>query len=988
MGAVSDPVNEAAAAPADPPRPDAPQPDTARADAEWLAARLRAAVTGDVEADPTARAVFSVDASNYRHVPRAVVFPRDAGDVHAVLRVCRELGVPITARGAGTSIAGQAVGEGVVLDHTRYMNRILDLDPETRTARVQPGVVLDTLRAEAARHGLTFGPDPSTHSRCTLGGMIGNDSCGSHSVAWGRTTHNVVALDVLAADGTAMTFGPGEAPDNAHTRALKALVDDHLATIRQGFPSLPRRVSGYALDRLLPENGFDVARALVGSEGTCALLTEATVRLVPAPAARVLLVAGYADDVAAADAVPHALPLEPLTLEGMGSDMIDALLVRGRRPAALDRLPEGGGWLFAEIGGDDIADARARAERVAATLADETGATTSIADDPAEQKQLWSIREAASGIATRIPTPEGSAEAWPGWEDAAVPPERLGSYLREFRRLLADHGLRGIPYGHFGEGCVHVRIDFTLTDDDGRARFRSFMEDAGDLVVAHGGSLSGEHGDGQARAELLPRMYSPEILRLFEAFKAIWDPGDLLNPDVLVHPRPMDADLRFDGPVRELPLTLKYPHDGGSLAVAARRCVGVGKCVDTSTGVMCPSYMATGREEHSTRGRARLLSEMMRGETITDGWRSTEVRDALDLCLACKGCLSDCPVNVDMASYKAEFLHQHYRRRIRPASHYSLGFLPLWSRLASVAPRVANAVLGSQRLSRALSRLGGVAPERSLPRFARRTLRTRLRSRAKTMPPTFTRPRVVLWPDTFTDHFSPDIGLAAARVLDHAGFDVVLPRSSVCCGLTWISTGQLGIARTVLRRTLTVLGPEIAAGTPIVALEPSCLAVLRHDIHDLFDAAEIDGGTGDGINALTLAEFLEQYAPDVDFPELGSDGPVPAITQQHCHQHAVAGNAADQRVMAKAGISCRTLDSGCCGLAGNFGMEQGHYDVSVAAAERALVPEVEAASGDTLVLADGFSCRTQIADLTSRRALHLAEILDRALGGRGHRPSR
>ncbi|MFC4000552.1 FAD-binding and (Fe-S)-binding domain-containing protein [Prauserella oleivorans] len=933
---------------------------------------LRSAVTGDVEAGTTARAIFSMDASNYRHVPTAVVFPRSTADVEAVLRVCRAHGVPITARGAGTSIAGQALGEGVVLDYTRYLDRILDIDPVNRTARVQPGVVLDTLRAHAGRHGLTFGPDPSTHSRCTIGGMIGNDSCGSHSVAWGRTTHNVVSLDVLTADGTPVTLGPSLDADTGRagelTRRLRALVRDNLALLRQGFPALPRRVSGYALDQLLPENGFNVARALVGSEGTCALLTEATVRLVPAPPARVLVVAGYADDVAAADAVPHVLPLKPLTIEGMGADLIDALLVRGRRPAALDRLPRGGGWLFIEIGGDDPADAVQRAEEVAATLRRETGADAVLADDPADQRQLWSIREAASGIATRVPGSAGeSLEAWPGWEDAAVPPERLGSYLRAFRALLADHGLRGIPYGHFGEGCVHVRIDFALTTTEGRRRFRTFMEEAADLVVAHGGSLSGEHGDGQARAELLPRMYRPEILRLFEAFKDIWDPDNLLGPGVLVRPRPLDADLRFDGPVRALPVTLRYPHDGGSLATASRRCVGVGKCVDTSSGVMCPSYMVTRKEEHSTRGRARLLSEMMRGETVTDGWRSTEVRDALDLCLACKGCLSDCPVNVDMASYKAEFLHQHYARRVRPVSHYSLGFLPLWSRLASVMPHAVNAVLASRLPAKVLKRLGGIAPQRSVPEFAPTTLRKALRGhRARG-----DRPRVVLWPDTFTNHFSPEIGTAAARVLDYAGFDVVLPRSPVCCGLTWVSTGQLGIARRVLRRTLRVLRPELDAGTPIVGLEPSCLSVLRHDIHDLLEPAEPRGLPE---SAFTLAEFLEKHAPDVEFPAVDRE----AMTQQHCHQHAVIGNAAEERLLRKVGVANRTLDSGCCGLAGNFGMERGHYEVSVAAAERVLVPEIEA-HPDTMVLADGFSCRTQIADLTGRRALHLAQLLDDAI---------
>nr|WP_228713838.1 FAD-binding and (Fe-S)-binding domain-containing protein [Prauserella endophytica] len=925
-----------------------------------FAAELAEAVTGEVESDRTARAVFSMDASNYRHVPRAVVFPRSAEDIEATLRVCRAHGVPITARGAGTSIGGQALGEGVVLDYSRHLNRVLEIDPVNRTARVQPGVVLDTLRAEAARHGLTFGPDPSTHSRCTLGGMIGNDACGSHSVAWGRTADNVVSLGVLTADGKRLTIGPSL--DDAGLRErLRELVDGNLALLRTGFPALPRRVSGYALDALLPENGFDVVRSLVGTEGTCVLLTEATVRLVPSPSARVLVVAGYADDVAAADAVPHVLPLRPLTIEGMGADLIDTLLVRGRRTPALDRLPEGGGWLFIEIGGDDADSTLARAEEVAETLGVETGAATVIASDPADMRGLWSIREAAAGIATRMA--DGS-EAWPGWEDAAVPPEQLGSYLRGFRALLEKHGLRGVPYGHFGEGCVHVRIDFPLTTAEGIRRFRSFMEDAADLVVSHGGSLSGEHGDGQARAELLPRMYRPEILRLFEAFKDIWDPENLLNPGNLVRPRKLDADLRFDGPLRQLPVTLKYPHDGGSLATATRRCVGVGKCVDTSTGVMCPSYMATRREEHSTRGRAHLLFEMMRGETITDGWRSTEVRDALDLCLACKGCLSDCPVNVDMASYKAEFLHQHYARRVRPPSHYSLGFLPLWARLASAMPRVANGVLGS-RLAPLVKRLGGITPERSLPEFAPTTLRRALRKRPK---PSGDRPRVLLWPDTFTNFLSPEVGTAAVRVLEYAGFDVVLPKGPVCCGLTWISTGQLGIARRLLRRTLRVLEPEVAAGTPIVGLEPSCLAVLRHDVHDLLDDAP-------KLDATTLAGFLETHAPDVEFPTVDAK----SITQQHCHQHAVVGNAAEERLLAKVGVGNRTLDSGCCGLAGNFGVERGHHEVSVAAANRVLVPEVNAASEDTLVLADGFSCRTQIGELTEREALHLAQVLDRAI---------
>ncbi|NEE03668.1 FAD-binding and (Fe-S)-binding domain-containing protein [Phytoactinopolyspora halotolerans] len=993
-----------------------------------LVRALRAAISGEVEDGRAARATFSMDASNYRQVPVAVVFPRDAVELATTVRLCREHAVPITARGAGTSIGGQALGRGIVVDVSRHMNAVVAIDPERRTARVQPGVVLDDLRAAAAEHGLTFGPDPSTHSRCTIGGMIGNDACGSHSVAWGRTADNVLSLDVLTAGGARLTIDRdgvdgarsthGVRSDDAAAaaevgRALRELADENLALLRRGFPDLPRRVSGYALDQLLPENGRNVLRALVGSEGTCVLVAEAEVRLVPLPAATTLMVAGFTDDVAAADAVPEVLPMKPLTVEGMGADLIDALLVRGRRPAALDALPEGGGWLFVEVGGDDAADARRRGEEMADRLRRVCGARTALVQDPATQRQLWSIREAAAGTATRM---AGGAEAWPGWEDAAVPPENLGSYLREFRTLLRAHGLHGIPYGHFGEGCVHVRIDFALASADGRADFRSFIEDAADLVVKHGGSLSGEHGDGQARAELLPRMYSAEMIALFERFKAVWDPDDLLNPGILVRPRSLDADLRFDGPVRELPITLRYPHDDGSLARAAHRCIGVGKCIDTSSGVMCPSYMVTGREEYTTRGRARLLSEMIRGETIPDGWRSAEVRDALDLCLACKGCLSDCPVNVDMASYKAEFLHQHYARRLRPASHYALGFLPLWARLASLAPGAVNTLLSGRGTASLLKRAGGVAPERSLPRFAKETFRRALRRRTGTTvgrtrsarddvvrrgivrrglirrglvrrgaadsgvsgaaTTSGARPAVVLWPDTFTNFLSPEVGLDAVRVLEHAGFEVRLPGASVCCGLTWISTGQLGVARRLLRRTVRVLDAELRAGTPIVGLEPSCLAVLRHDARDLLADDELRG-LPDRVQ--TLAGFLEQHAPEMELPSLGAT----AITQQHCHQHAVFGNTADERILRKAGVRNQTLDSGCCGLAGNFGMERGHHDVSVAAANRVLVPAVDAAPQETLVLADGFSCRTQIAELTDRRALHLAQVLARAIDPTG-----
>ncbi|MFH8339922.1 FAD-binding and (Fe-S)-binding domain-containing protein [Streptomyces sp. AM6-12] len=726
-----------------------------------LEADLRARLRGDVRFDATARALMTMDASNYRRVPAGVVAPRDAEDVAAALEVCRARGVPVVARGGGTSIAGQATGTGVVLDFTRHMDRLVELDPGTRTAVVQPGLVLDALQRAAAPHGLRFGPDPSTHSRCTLGGMIGNNSCGSHSVAWGTTADNIAELEVLTARGGQLRLGPGWA---GAPEGLRELAQGETARLRTGFPDLPRRISGYALDALLPERGADVARSFCGSEGTLGILTEAVVRLVEAPPARALAVLGYGDESAAAEAAAGLLPHGPLTVEGMACDLV---------PAGTG-LPRGGAWLFVETGGGSPAEARAHAEEIV-RAADVVDAL--VVTEPAAQRTLWRIREDASGTATRMP--DGS-EAWPGWEDCAVPPARLGAYLRDFRALLSSHGLRGTPYGHFGDGCIHVRIDFDLLTPPGIGRFRRFSEELADLVVAHGGSLSGEHGDGQARAELLPRMYGAETVRLFERAKALWDPDDLLNPGMLVRPAPLDGNLRFSVlPAGPVDVAFGYPADGGDFRAAVRRCVGVAKCRTTSAdgpAVMCPSFRATGEEEHSTRGRARLLHEMLAGELITDGWRSTEVRDALDLCLACKGCRTDCPVGVDMATYKAEFLHHHYADRRRPAAHHSMGRLPEWLRWTArtrTAP-LLNALAAVPPLAAAAKRLAGIAPERRLPRLAPRTF-TGWWRRRKPAPAQGTGDLVVLWPDTFTEHLSPSVGRAAVRVLEAAGLRVTLP---------------------------------------------------------------------------------------------------------------------------------------------------------------------------------------------------------------------
>jgi FAD/FMN-containing dehydrogenase/Fe-S oxidoreductase len=929
-----------------------------------LAIALRRSGIVEVDASTRRRAEFSTDASNYRVVPNAVVFPRHTDEVGLALEVARATGSPITARGAGTSCAGNAVGAGIVLDFSRYLNKIISVDPEARTATVQPGVILTGLQQAAAPHGLRFGPDPSTQARCTIGGMIGNNACGAHALAYGRTSDNVESLRLLLPDGRSLLTAPLGALAHPIGAELTALVQANLGVIRTEFGRFVRQVSGYSMEHLLPESGGDLARFLAGTEGTLAVITEATVRLVQAAPFTALAVLGYPDMATAADAVPALLPLKPIALEGMDARLVDVLRTR-RGPAAVPTLPDGGGWLLVETGGPTQADAIAAANQIVYGAAPQAAAVVTGED----ARRLWRIREDGAGLGGRTPA---GAPAWPGWEDAAVPPENLGNYLRDFTKLLAQHGVDGLAYGHFGDGCVHVRLDFPLADRP--QAFRAFLLDAAALAAAHGGSMSGEHGDGRARGELLPAMYSPDAIRLFSSVKAIFDPTNLLNPGVIVDPAPVDADLR-------LPLArpvlgavgFSYPHDGGSFSTAVHRCVGVGKCRADTTGtggVMCPSYLATKDETHSTRGRARVLQEMANGTLVTGGWKSPEVTEALDLCLSCKGCSSDCPAGVDMATYKAEALYQRYRNRIRPGSHYLLGWLPRWTRLASKTPRLANASMRPKVFAALAKRLGGIDQRRPLPEFATESFRRWFADH-----PVAPGDPVMLWVDTFTNGFTPEVGIAAVEVLEAAGYSVQIPQRQVCCGLTWISTGQLDGARKQLSRTLDALETAITQGIPVVGLEPSCTAVLRSDVVELLP----DDDRAAKLKRLTktVAELLTErgWAP----PSLAG---VEALAQPHCHQHAVMGFNADQALLTQAGATL-SMVGGCCGLAGNFGVEKGHYEVSVAVAEQSLLPAVRAAQADTVVLADGFSCRTQLDQLSDRRGIHLAQLLADHLTGKG-----
>ncbi|MGW0436661.1 FAD-binding and (Fe-S)-binding domain-containing protein [Micromonospora sp. NPDC003197] len=961
-------------------------------DVTALARALSHRILGEVRFDPGSRALYATDGSNYRQVPIGVVVPRDLADVAATIELCREYGAPVLARGGGTSLAGECCNVAVVIDFTKYVNRVESFDPVLRTATVQPGIVLDELNAYTRRRdNLIFGPKPATHSHCTIGGMIGNDSCGSTAQWSGTTAANVRRLEVLTYDGTRMWVGPtsdaeyeriiaaGGRPADIYRR-LRELVDRHADALRN-LPQLPRRISGYNLAALLPENGFDVAQALVGSESTCVTVLRAELALLPEPPVKAMVLLGYHDIVAAAHAVRDVNPHQPFVLEALDDKLIDYETRKHMHPEALHLLPEGGAWLMVQFGGDTVAEARGKADALVEVLRhSDHPPTVKVFDDARHEEQIWHVRESALAATARVPD---MPDTWPGWEDSAVPPERLGDYLHDFIGLLDEFGYGAASlYGHFGNGCLHTSIPFDLVTVGGVARFRAFVERAADLCVAHGGSLSGEHGDGQARGELLTRMYGDDMVRVFEEFKAIFDPDDRMNPGKVVHANPLDKQLRLgpDYAPAEPGTWFQYPADQHSFARAANRCVGVGRCRrHGGDGVMCPSYMVTGDEQHSTRGRARLLFEMVRGETVTGGWQDPAVADALDLCLACKGCKRDCPVNVDMATYKAEFLAHHYAGRIRPRDHYSLGWLPVWARLAMLAPGTVNRAARTPGVGTLAKLVAGVDPRRQLPTFAAASFKRWFHHR--TPGGSGERGQVLLWPDTFTTYLSPHVAAAAVGVLEAAGFRVVMPTQQVCCGLTWISTGQLGTARRVLRRSLDVLAPYLRDGVPVVGLEPSCTGVFRSDAHELLghnvDVERLVAQTR------TLAELLTERSPGFT-PQLTSlDGRRPkAVVQTHCHQHAVLGFDPDTALMQQAGLDVEVLDSGCCGLAGNFGMTAEHRDVSLACAERVLLPAVRAADPATLVVADGFSCRTQIEDAAiGRRAVHLAEILNGAVRG-------
>ena len=964
--------------------------DSRSPQARALEAELRGEIEGEVRFSDGDRALYATDSSSYRQVPIGVVVPKTIDDVVATVAACHRHGLPLLSRGGGTSLAGQCCNAAVVMDFSKHLHTIIDLDCEHRRARTQPGLVLDVLRhtGEQGTPPVTFGPTPSTHVSCTIGGMIGNNSCGNYSImsefygAGPRMAHNVAEMEVLTYDGLRLRVGKTtdaelEAIIAAGGRRgqiygdLRDLRDRYEPLIRERFPEFPRRVSGYNLDGLLPEHGFDLAYSLVGSESTCVTVLEATLHMVPAMPVRSLVVVGFGDLYMAAAQIMAARDHRPVALEGFDLNLVEDNRKLHKHIDELDLLPPGEGWLLAEFGGESKADTEAQAEAFMAKMRKADGYLGErLYDNPQSEQKIWEVRESGLGATAYVP---GSADTYEGWEDSAVPPEHLPGYLRDLRGLFDRYGYGCSLYGHFGQGCVHTRIDWDPHTAEGARKWRRFVDEAADLVLSYGGSLSGEHGDGQSRGELLEKMYGKEIVDAFREFKAIWDPQGKMNPGKVVDAYPITSNLRLGPDFSSLPAEVQfsYPKDHGSFAHAATRCVGVGKCRRLDGGTMCPSFMVTHEEKHSTRGRARLLHEMMRRDSEIQLWKSEEVRDALDLCLSCKGCKSDCPVNVDMATYKAEFLSHHYKRRPRPRAAYAMGLIYWWARAGSRAPKLGNLVTSMPLLSDMVKWVGGIERRRPAPKLAHETFKDWFLARQRG---NGDRPRVLVWADTFNNYFHPGPAKATVEVLEEAGFQVLVPQRPLCCGRPLYDYGMLDLAKHLLRQILEELRPVLAAGIPVVGVEPSCLAVFRDELPELFpddlDARRLHD------QAYMLSEFLCERAPSWELPTLARR----AVVHGHCHHKAVMGFDAEQEVLARLGLDIEMPDSGCCGLAGSFGFERGDkYEVSMAAGERVLLPAVRQADEGTLIVTDGFSCRTQIEHNTARKPLHLAEVISLAL---------
>jgi len=938
---------------------------------------------GEADFSAAGVAMFTSDASNYRQIPLGVVFPKTESDIEQTVKLCRQHNLPVLMRGAGTSQNGQTVNEAVILDCSRFMNQVLSVDVDNRTATVQPGIVCDALKAAAEPHGLTFGPDPATHSRCTVGGMVGNNSCGPHSMLAGKTVENVIELEVLTTDGDKFWVGPASETElediikkddrkAAVYKELKSLRDEYADEIRNRYPTIKRRVSGYNLDQLLPENNFNVARALVGSEGTCVTVLKARVSLIENPKLKRLFVLGFKDIFAAGDIVPSIMPWSPIAMEGLDWNIIGGLNDRNLRQREVALLPEGRAWLLIELAAASDEALNSHCKEFATAMQNEATVLEVITvTDPKQVADIWSIREQGAS-ATALALNPGDTNPVVGWEDTAVDPSQLGDYLREMNTLVEKYEYTTSLYGHFGDGCIHARITFDTRSEEGVAKWRRFSREIAELVVKYNGSLSGEHGDGQAKAEFLPIMYGDKLMQAFRRFKKIWDPTGMMNPGKLIDAYRMDENLRF-GPDYSVPAhnsVLHFHEDQGNFGRTTERCIGMGKC-RAASGAMCPSYQATGEERFSTRGRAHLLHELLRADVIPDGFKDTDIAESLEHCLSCKACKSECPTQVDIAAFKAEFMAQHYQHKRRPLHHHVFAKTGQWLKLMTRFPRLSN-TLQNGLPGKLTKSLLNIRQDKNLPALAALSFMAWAKQNADATVGGFLRfgeqqqPAVVLWSDSVNNAYRPELLQTTVKLLGRSGYCVYLAKDNFCCGRPLYEHGFIDKAKQQLDNILSNFHSQLPAAASVIVLEPSCLSVFKDELHRLYPS---DNRAKDlGSRTMTIAEFLlsKGITPVRKLPK--------AVMHLHCHGKNTI--TAERSWLQQCFEEIVEPENGCCGMAGVYGLRKSTAATGDILYSRKLRNVVDEADTDTKIISDGYSCRKQIEDNSTARVWHPVEIMD------------
>ncbi len=959
-------------------------------------ALIRAISTHDVRSDRLSRALYATDASVYQIVPLMVAFPATADDVAAVVRVCAQFGVPITARGGGTSQAGQPIGAGVILDCSKHFDRVLEINLIERWARVEPGCVLDDLNLALKPHGLQFAPDVSTSNRATIGGMIANNSSGARSVVYGKTIDHVLEMKTVLSNGTMVQLKPVTGPElearcaqqnleGACYRVTRRLAAEHADEIDRRFPKILRRVGGYNLDEFVPTREFNpidiqfnLARMLVGSEGTLGVTVEAKLKLVELPRARGTLVVEFAGLLEALAATPLILEHAPAAVEVMDQYVLDSTRLNSEASRLRDFLKgDPAAILLIELYGDHTELLTVRLGALAEELRRRGfGYHHLVVTDPAAQARVWKLRTMALGLSM---AEKGDAKAISFVEDTAVAPEHLRDYIDEFLQIIARHQTKAGVYAHASVGCLHVRPVINLKTEDGVRAFQTIAEEVADLVLKYGGALSGEHGDGLVRSSFQEKMYGSVLYQAFRELKRTFDPHSLLNPGKIVDAAPLSSNLRY-GPGYATPAvatTFDFTAEGGLLP-AAELCAGVGACRKKRDGTMCPSFQATHDEKDSTRGRANLLRLAITGQLGFEGFTDPGVRDVLDLCLECKACKSECPTNVDMARLKAEFLHQYHRQHGLPWRNRVFGHVAKLGRIGSaLAP--ASSWLAQSRLSRWLNdTFLGIDRRRVPPRFARRSLVRRYSSLPWNGGADRAARRVLLFPDTFANYFQPEVGAATIELLQRAGCAVTLgPPDLRCCSRPMISNGMLDQAVGHARHNVERLHDWASQGGPIIACEPSCILTIKDDYPALLKGPLRARAETVAQACLTFEEYVESIlAEEAGGTIEWKPGPRKILAQAHCHQRSLVGTGAMLKLLRRIpGAELIELDAGCCGMAGSFGYEAEHYEISRLVGEQRLLPAVRESGRETVVVAPGFSCRLQIRHFTGQEAVHPAEML-------------